>query len=490
MVNSSDARKLPSPPNGCSSRRKERIRELANRLAEDRDSWIQRNEYYHAHDLEYMQFLVPPGKRILDLGCGNGSLLSALQPSRGVGVDFSTRAIELAKEHHPDLEFHLGDIEADAIARDIAGPFDVIILSDTIGCVEDVQATLASLHRWCLPTSRVIISYWSKLWAPILKAAEAIGDHMPSVEENWLGPRDIVSVLALADFQAIHIEWRQLIPKRAAGVGDIVNRYVATLPGIRRLGLRYYVVARPANAITTAPSISVVIPCRNEAGNIESAAVRVPPMADNMELIFVEGHSTDGTLDEISRVAKANPDSRIRVITQKGEGKGDAVRQGFEIANNDVLMILDADLSTLPEDLPKFYNAIRTGKADLAIGTRMVYPMEDQAMRFLNIAGNKAFSLLFSWLLGQRITDTLCGTKVLTRSTYEEIASNRKYFGDFDPFGDFDLLFGAAKQHHKIVEVPVRYHARRYGVTQISRFKHGWLLLRMVIVGYKKFKAF
>jgi glycosyltransferase involved in cell wall biosynthesis len=184
------------------------------------------------------------------------------------------------------------------------------------------------------------------------------------------------------------------------------------------------------------------------------------------------------------------PDHDIKVLAQDGKGKGDAVRKAFEHARGDVLMILDADLTMPPEALPKFYEALASGKGEFINGTRLVYPMENDAMRFLNWVANRVFSWLFTWLLNQRFTDTLCGTKVLAKGHYQQIARNRNYFGDFDPFGDFDLIFGAAKANLKIIEIPIKYASRKYGETQISRFRHGWLLLRMVVFAFRKLKAF
>jgi len=226
---------------------------------------------------------------------------------------------------------------------------------------------------------------------------------------------------------------------------------------------------------------SVVIPARNEAGNIEAAVQRTPELGLGTEIIFVEGHSRDNTWDEIQRVAKAYPQRCIKVLKQRGKGKGDAVREGFAAATGDMLFILDADLTVAPEDLSKFYETARSGTADFINGVRLVYPLEHEAMRFLNMLANKFFGLAFTWLLGQRIKDTLCGTKVLRRADYETIAKNRRYFGDFDPFGDFDLLFGAAKLNLRIIDLPIRYRARTYGETNIQRWQHGWLLARMVL---------
>jgi SAM-dependent methyltransferase len=459
-------------------------------LAPERERWIERNCFYYEDDERYLRFLIPPGLRLLDLGCGTGRLLASLRPQRGVGVDFSPAMVEEARRRHPSLEFHVGDIEEPSVLQGLGGPFDVILLSDTVGSLEDVQATFEQLHGLCHADTRVVIAYYSSLWSPVLGMARWLGQRMPQIEQNWLSGRGVAEILELVDFDVVRIDSRQIVPKRLAGLGRFANRHIGTLPGVRSAALRSYVVARSRRvAQERAPSVTVLIPCRNEAGNIALAVERVPRFCEDMEIMFVEGHSRDDTLVEIDRVIGKHPELDIKVVCQDGAGKADAVRKGFDLARGDVLMILDADLSTPPEDLPKFYDAIVSGKGEFIMGTRLVYPMEDDAMRTLNEMGNKVFSLLFTWLVNQRITDTLCGTKVLWRRHYERIKDGRAYFGDFDPFGDFDLIFGAARLNLKILEIPIRYRARTYGATQISRFRHGWLLLRMVFVAYRKLKA-
>lgn len=487
-VRAGPAPKSHQPASGTS--RKQRIRELSDRIAPDRERWIDRNRFYYEEDERYLAFLVPPARRVLDLGCGTGRLLARLNPSRGVGVDFSPAMVSEARSRHPHLEFHVGDVEDPAVLDRLVGPFDVILLSDTIGSLEDLQATLGRLHQLCHQETRVVIAYYSSLWAPVLAVGEWLGQKMPQTEQNWLSARDIVEVLALADFDVVRVDSRQVLPKRLGGVGSVANRFVGTLPGVRATALRSYVVARSRVVQPErAQSATVVIPCRNEAGNVALAVERTPRFCSDLEILFVEGHSRDGTLAEIKRVMEEHPELDIKVAQQEGVGKADAVRKGFELARGDILIILDADLTTPPEDLPKFYEALVSGKGELVMGTRLVYPMEADAMRTLNMLGNKVFSTVFTWLLNQRITDTLCGTKALTRHHYEQIKEGRRYFGEFDPFGDFDLIFGAAKLNLKIVEIPVRYRARSYGTTQISRFRHGWQLLRMVGVAYRKLKA-
>jgi SAM-dependent methyltransferase len=469
--------------------RKQKIRENADRFASSRSDWIKKNNYFYNNDYAYMRFLTSKKKRVLDLGCGTGELLKELNPVYGVGVDLSKEMIKEAKEKHPELEFIHGDLEDPELISSLNGPFDYIILSDTIGYLDDCEVAFSNLHALCTPQTRLIISYYSWRWEPVLRLGEKLGFAMPSPSMNWLTTDDTTGFLHLADFEMVKREWRQLIPKKLFGLGSFVNRFFGTLPIIRRLSLRNYIVARPLlNLSLNHPSTTVLIPCRNEEGNVENAIKRIPDFCDDIEIMFVEGGSKDNTLKEINRVIDAYPDKDIKVFKQEGTGKGDAVRKGFSHARGDILMILDADLTVPPEDLPKFYNAIASGKGEYINGTRLIYPMEQEAMRYLNYIGNRVFALLFTWLLNQRITDTLCGTKVLTKKSYDEIANNRDYFGEFDPFGDFDLIFGAMKNNLKCVEVPIRYRAREYGETQIDRFKHGILLFKMVWFAYKKMK--
>ena len=473
------------------SRRKQAIRELSDRLAPERDRWIARNTYFHDEDIRYMRFLIPEGLSVLDLGCGTGRLLAALKPARGVGIDFSSGMIDVARRNCPDLEFRVGDVEDPSVLAALDGPFDVIVLSDTIGSLNDCQSMLGNLHGLCSRDTRLVIAYYSSLWEPVLTLAEKLGLKMPQEPQNYLSAEDIAEILALADFEVIRREWRQLVPVRFFGLGPLLNRYIGTLPLIRHAGLRNIIVARSLDTRGLgAPSTTVVIPCKNERGNIEPAVQRLPQFCEDLEILFVEGGSRDGTLEEIHRVIAAYPERDVKVVQQDRTGKGDAVRQGFSVARGEVLMILDADLTVPPEWLPRFYDALAEGKGEFINGTRMIYPLEKQAMRLLNYVANRVFSWLFTWLLNQRFTDTLCGTKVLSKRNYEKIAAHRAYFGDFDPFGDFDLIFGATKLNLKVIEVPVRYGARTYGETQISRFAHGWLLLRMVALAYRKLKAF
>ncbi len=453
-------------------------------IAPQRQRWKKKNWYYYKLLEKYLKFFIPENKKVLELGCGTGELLNAVNPSYGVGVDFSKRMIEVAKHQNPDLNFIVENVEELTLEED----FDYIILSDLLSSLKDVQKALGKLNKVSKSHTRIIISNYNYLWEPLLKFAERIKLKSKQPLMNWLSTEDIKNMLYLEGFEIIKEEKRILFPRYLPLFGSFFNTILANIPFVRRFTLVNFIIVRKVETKQNESTVSIIIPAKNEKGNIESAILRTPVFGSKQEFIFIEGNSSDGTFEEMNRIKEKYPDKEILVSKQSGKGKGNAVREAFDLASGDILMILDADLTMPPEELPKYYEALITNKGEFINGCRLVYPMESEAMRFLNLIANKFFGILFTFLLGQYIKDTLCGTKVLYKADYERIKHNRNYFGDFDPFGDFDLLFGASKQNLKIVEVPIRYQDRKYGETQISRFAHGWLLIKMSVFAAKKIK--
>lgn len=447
---------------------------------------------YHRRLENVYRRLAPPGGRVLELGCGRGDLLAAVGPGTGVGVDLSGEMLARAAARHPGHTF----VRGDAHRVPLDGPFDTIILSDLLSELWDVQRVLEEVSRLCHPRTRVIINLYSRLWDWPLRAVRALGLARPTLDQNWLTVADTSNMLRLAGLEPLR-SWQEVLwPLGTPGVARLCNAGLVRLWPINHLALSNFIVARPSpppdgGPGAARPTVSVVVPARNEAGNIPAILERTPEMGAGTEIIFVEGHSTDGTYETIrDLIAPGGPGAarRCTLLRQTGKGKGDAVRLGFQHARGHILMILDADLTVPPEALPRFAQALERGHAEFVNGVRLVYPMADRAMRPLNLAGNKFFSWAFSWLLGQPIKDTLCGTKALYASEYRAIARARAELGDFDPFGDFDLIFGAARLNLKIVDMPVRYGERRYGATNIQRFRHGWLLLKMVAFAARRIK--
>ncbi len=448
-----------------------------------------RNGYFHRYLARLIGNQVMPNAKILDVGCASGDLLAALKPARGVGIDINARAIEEARKRHPELTFQQLAVEE---AASLNETFDYVIISGVLQQIYDLHTVLEALRSVCHDRTRIIIVTYSQVWRPVIQFAECMGRKIRVPDESWIPSEEVANLLTQCDYDIVRQQDCILLPMGIPLVSNIINRWLAPLPGFRWAGLCTLTVARMlprANRSSPAQSVSVLIPARNEAGNIQILLDRIPQMAERQEIVFVEGNSTDNTWEVIQNiVANYRGPYQLKALKQPGKGKGDAVRCGFAACTGDILMILDADISVPPEELPRFVNLLTRGQCEFANGSRLVYPMEKLAMQFLNMIANKLFGVLFTYLLGQSLRDTLCGTKVLRKSDYDRIAANRYYFGDFDPFGDFDLLFGAARMNLRIVDVPVHYKQRIYGSTNISRFRHGLLLFRMCWIAARKIK--
>jgi SAM-dependent methyltransferase len=446
---------------------------------------------YHTYLKDVYKFFIPTGLCVLELGCAQGELLASVQPTFGVGIDFSINMLDRARHKYPHLHFIEGDIHN--LEHNIKNHFgdcifDAIIMSDIINDVWDLQEVLSQVYKVCSVQTRIIVNFHSHLWEKPLQMMQRFGTVTPRLTQNWFTPDDVENLADLVGLEQVRRfsgflwAWNTPILKR------LCNSYLCRLWPFSIFNLTLFIILRRVPDYLHNQSVSVIIPAKNEAGNIETAIKRIPMMGNKTELIFVEGNSTDNTWTVIHEMAAKYPERSIQILRQDGKGKGDAVRKGFQAATGDILMILDADLTVPPETLPQFYDAIASGKAEFVNGVRLIYPQESKAMRFANLCANKFFSIAFSWLLERPIKDTLCGTKVISSLNYMHLASNRSYFGEFDPFGDFDLLFGASKLNLQIRDLPVRYRERTYGDTNINRWRDGIILLRMVLFAARRIK--
>jgi CheY-like chemotaxis protein len=442
-----------------------------------RDEWIRSNGYFYDRLKRALQFIVEPHKRVLELRCETGHLLASLIPSYGVGVEISDAMVECARSHYPDLHF----VKSDPEALELNETFDYILFNHIFDTV-DILRALERIRQHCTPETQIIVINYNHLWQPILELASKIGLRSRFVEPNWITENDIRGFLKLAGFHPVRKHRLVLFPKPIPFFSSVMNEFLARLPGLRRLCLMQVMVARPhappkREADVT---VSVVIPCRNEVGNVHHAVKRIPEMGGQTEILFCDDQSTDGTAEEVRRMQECYPDKDIRLVEGPGICKAENVWAGFRAARGDVLMILDADLTVMPEELPMFLRALVASRGGFANGSRLVYPMPHLAMKFANMVGNKFFGLVFSFLLDQRIKDTLCGTKVLWRTDWLRMEPNLGSWGSKDLWGDYELLFGASKLHLEIVEVPVHYQERIHGVTKMTKvFSNGLRMLRI-----------
>lgn len=444
------------------------------------DSRRRRTQRYYKEILKNLyRFFVPPNVRVLALGSSSADLLAELKPSSGLSVELCPRS----RNRTRDLDNYRRDVKADAADYSSQRPFDYIIACDLVNIMPDVHATLTHARAASHSGTRIVLNYFNIWWLPIFSICRGFGIKLVSHSLTWLSKADLMNLLDLAGWEVVKTDERILCPLPIPIFSGVVNRWIAPLPIIRRCCLTFFVVARPKPVVASDRDFTctVVIPAMNESGNIEAVIRRTAELGKGTELILINGNSTDDTWEVIQAMKQRYSHRNIVAIQQTTQGKGGACREALAKATGEIIFILDADLTTPPEELPKFYEAIRIGQADFVNGVRFVYSMEKGAMRFLNIIGNRFFSRVFTWLLGQRIRDTLCGTKVLSRENYQQIAADEEGFGDVDPFGDFALILGALKMNLKIQDLPVRYCARTYGKTNINRWRDGMILLRLTI---------
>ncbi len=449
--------------------------------------WRNRNLYYWRKKIHYLQFVIPKGESVLLFGCEDGRLLDALAPAHGVGVDRCGKMLALAAAEHGDHVYY----QEDGFFTTCQERFDYIVLNDVAGSIDDVFVFLQRLLTHCKPDSRVIIVQHNYLWRPIFRVAELLRLKRRCDAMNWLSSGDLRTFLSGAGFETIDVRPKLHCPKFLLGLGPIINAAAGVLPFVNRLASTEILVARPAPdpSQATAKTATIVLTTRDERDNIEPMVRKIPDVGVDTEIVFVEGHSTDGTREEVQRVIRAYPHRRIRLLVQDGIGQGDAIRKGFAEAQGDVIILLEADQTSPPEDVRKAFDIVATGRAEFVNGSRFVYPRDKGAMPLTNVIGNWLFASWFTWFLGQRTSDVLCGIKAIDKRQFRRLNQNWGFLGLFDPFGDFELAFGAARLGLKICEMPTRYSCRQYGKPKSRVLRHGWMLARMALRATGVFKC-
>jgi len=458
--------------------RRQRTADAQRRIADRRRGWIGRQGYFYQLMRSALAFFVEPGEKVLSVRCQNGWMLDAVQPSEGVGLEITDQMVQVARQEYPRFRYETGFPDT----HQVEGKFDTIIVADP-GETVDLQQQFENLRKCCHRGTRLVVYGYNSLWEAPIGLAESWGIKMPQPEQNWLTEFDLRGLLGLAGFEVVKVHYAALLPVHIPLVSWFCNRVLAHVPGIRRLSMIHFIVARPVPESGAAVdcSVSVIVPCRNEEGNVSAAVERIPRLGSRTEIIFCDDKSTDNTRREIEEMIHAHPEKNIRLVEGPGVCKSRNVWSGFDAAKNEILMILDADLTVMPEDLPRFLEAIASNRGEFINGSRLVYPVPRQAMRVANRAGNTVFSWLFSLLLGQRIKDTLCGTKVIRRFDWLRMRKYVDYWGVSDRWGDYDLLLGAAKLNLKIVDLPVHYQERVAGVSKMTRVLHNAKIMLVIM---------
>lgn len=409
---------------------------------------------------------------------------------------FCDECIQIApKQHDTGLLFEAIDCPAKSWVEDIKRVVDhcldrkkrcSFLFNGNLNYLMDIQQQLKELHLKLSRHSRVFLIVYNPFMDILYNLATRLQFRVAPKPDVYITEKNLRTFARLANYDVVRVRPSVFIPFYIPLLSNFVNKVLPVIPLIRRLSFLWVVVLRPIIPEENYPSLSIIIPACNEAGNIQYAIQRIPEFfGPSIEIIFVEGNSTDNTWQCIqNEIQKPHKQFEISAFKQPGKGKNDAVRVGFDNAKGDLVTILDADLTMPPEMLPRFYEAYCKGHGDFINGSRLVYPMENEAMRPLNRIGNLFFCKILSWVLGISISDSLCGTKLYSLNDYKRFVSWRERFGDFDPFGDFEMLFASSELALGVIDLPVCYHARTYGETNISRFYNGLELIKMIIIGF------
>jgi hypothetical protein len=373
-----------------------------------------------------------------------------------------------------------------------AKQFDYLFLDGSLGKTNDICDLLKKIRRLCHPSTRLIIYQHNHLWQGILTLAERLALKRNEGIHNWLSVGDVTMYLSGAAFDVTRIFRHTMMPLSLFGIGSLINGFFDLFPFFDMFKLDQFIIARPLPILSEKAdipqSVTICLTVRNERGNIEPIVKKLPLLCDRQEILFVEGHSTDGTREEIERVIATNPEKNIRVIGQPGKGQGDAIRVGFKEAQGEVIILYEGDGTSDPRDLYYVWEAMQSKRFEFIEGSRLVYPFHTKAMPWTNKIGNMIFAKWFSFFLGQRVTDVLSGIKAILKKDYELLYTQWGFLGVPDPFGDFELLYGAARMGLKFGEIPIHYYPRPYGTPKTRVLFHGLRLLAMAIRGYWIFR--
>jgi ubiquinone/menaquinone biosynthesis C-methylase UbiE len=446
-------------------------------LAKDYYRLKKQNKYYNEYLVKWCKSLLPAGKKVLDIGSGRGDVLNAVEPGEGVGIDVSPTMVALASEEFPHLQFKeqkIEDFKGD-------GSFDAVTMINTLEYLYDIGEVLDKIHAALKDNGRVYITTANPIWSPVFRQASKMGLRIPECDRLYVTNEDLVNMLQLHGYEVVYKKMALILPKYIPLLSSFLNFVFPYIPFLHLLCSTQLIAARKVPQKPNDYSVSVVIPCHNEVGNVDRCVTEMRKFGSRTELIFVDDGSKDGTAEAVK--PELNPDIDVKVISYfPNQGKGSAVKKGFDEATGDIVMILDADLTTHPEELEPIYEALSSGRAEFINCTRFVYPMEGGAMPYFNYIGNKCFSILASLIMEQRVSDTLCGTKAMFREDYENMVMGR------DPWGDYDFLFGAAQLRLSIKELPIHYRERLAGLSKMNTKKHTINLLKMCVQGFKQVK--
>lgn len=423
-------------------------------------------EFYRRHNLELERYLF------------SNSSLHIINKNSKTKID----------ENYSEKLYFDTSSDIDSQIENIEKKFDVIVVTDVLEIYSDIYLFLEKLNNLLEDNGKLILSSVNTRWGNLLKIAELLGLKSKTNNFSYIHLNKIEKISNGAGYDLIETITRQFIPFKFLYLGNIINKILELLLFYFKFGVKTYIVLRKISIREKSLSKTIIIPAKNEEGNLEELVSRIPKF-ENCEIIFSIGESSDRTLEVSKKIIDKNSDFNIKLIEQSKNGKANAVWEAIALSSGDVLAILDSDLSVDPETLKDFFKIIESNSADFVNGTRLVYEMEKGSMRIINKLGNRVFQYLIGKIINEDLTDSLCGTKVFKKDLIKKIFWWQDNFNLKDPFGDFDLIFAASYTGQKILEYPIHYRTRKYGTTQISRFRDGFKLVKYLSKSFIVFNS-
>ncbi len=398
------------------------------------------------------------------------------------------------RNHPSSLETILVDPEVGLNIESIAfknKKYKTIILTDLFEVSTDILELLSMVNKLLGKDGIIVICSINQKWNRILNLFERLNLKDGNQKRLFINSTIVLNIAKVTGLEFVTQRNKQIFPFRMLGLGSLINNILEILFFPFSFGIRIYSILNQQEKFNEEKkySKSIIIPAKNEEKNLKPLLNQIPELEEDHEIILAIGDSEDKTYEVAKEIKEARCwPFEVKVIKQTGKGKANAVWEAVEEASKEVIIILDADISVNPETIVQFNSVIDTGKASFVNGTRLIYGMESGAMRIVNNLGNRIFQYIVSIIIGQKITDSLCGTKVFFRKDFNKIKLWKELVQMKDPFGDFDMIFTAGYFGLKILEIPVRYQARVYGVTQIKRFRDGYKLIIYLLNSIKIFK--
>tara|TARA_B110000977_G_scaffold125183_1_gene160299 strand:+ start:1495 stop:2904 length:1410 start_codon:yes stop_codon:yes gene_type:complete len=446
---------------------------------ESRENFLKKKNFLFDEISKALNYLINDSNYVKFFCCGNSSIVNKVNSKNIYINEINNTFINSLTKSEIKKE--------DEINKNLN--FDHIVIAD-IEHQKFITKNLIDLNEKIDNECRVIVLSKSIFWSTLINFYKKIKNIGPD-KNNFLPYSNLRKIFLNTNFEIVKNEKIIFFPFQFSLLTKFINQ-IFRFPVLNffcMINLTVLKKVQKKNYQAEGKKISFIIPCKNEGGNIKFFYEKIINSTINAEFLFGNDNSSDNTLDEIKKLQQAIPNKEIKIYDGPGVCKSENVYKGINLASGEIILIYDADLTVSFDDLVNSINLLLKTDADFINCTRMIMPQQKNAMKFLNFYGNLFFAFLFSILFKQKITDTLCGTKIFFKKDWEQIKKYNNTWGAKDLWGDFDLLLGAYKNNLKIVENPISYTDRKEDETKMTGIiKNSIRMLIITFVAYYKLR--